>query len=169
MLVGTTTDGEGDRIGPRRPRSDVRLLREGCPRKLSRSAHLGPRNPARETIARRPAPTSLQTCLVFSAPRPRPSKSPGIHRKKLWVAPERSRSAIISRTGWRWGQSRANPSRTSISEQKTNTRISDQSPEYPASEASIDSASSSRRLENAVEKDSIDQTSCATIFVARSP
>ncbi len=25
--------------------------------------------------------TSLQTCLVFSAPRPRPSKSPGIHRK----------------------------------------------------------------------------------------
>ena len=25
--------------------------------------------------------TSFQTCLVFSAPRPRPSKSPGIHRK----------------------------------------------------------------------------------------
>ncbi len=29
MLVGTTPDGGGDRIGPRRPRSDVRLLREG--------------------------------------------------------------------------------------------------------------------------------------------
>ena len=32
-------------------------------------------------------------------------------QKKLGAAPERSRSPSISRTGWRWGQSRANPSR----------------------------------------------------------
>ena len=31
--------------------------------------------------------TSLQTCLVFSAPRPRPSKSPGIHRKNSGPPP----------------------------------------------------------------------------------
>ena len=31
--------------------------------------------------------TSFQTCLVFSAPRPRPSKSPGIHRKNSGPPP----------------------------------------------------------------------------------
>ena len=31
--------------------------------------------------------TSLQTCLVFSAPRLRPSKSPGIHRKNSGLRP----------------------------------------------------------------------------------
>ena len=31
--------------------------------------------------------TSLQTCLVFSAPRPRPSKSPSIHRKNSGLRP----------------------------------------------------------------------------------
>ena len=31
--------------------------------------------------------TSLQTCLVFSAPHPRPSKSPGIHRKNSGPPP----------------------------------------------------------------------------------
>ena len=39
-------------------------------------------------------------------------------------------------------------------------------PEYPASESSIDSASSSRRLKNAIEQDFIDQTSCTTILSA---
>ncbi len=76
MLVGTTPDGEGDRIGPRRSRSDVRLLREGCPRKLSRSAQPGPRNPARETITRTPAATSPQARLTSPAPCPCPLKSP---------------------------------------------------------------------------------------------
>ena len=38
--------------------------------------------------------------------------------------------------------------------------------DYPASEALIDSASSSRRLENTVEKDFRDQTSCTTILSA---
>ena len=31
--------------------------------------------------------TSLQTCLVFSAPRPRPSNSPGIHRTNSGLRP----------------------------------------------------------------------------------
>ena len=42
-------------------------------------------------------------------------------------------------------------------------------PEYPASESSTDSASSSRRLENAIEKDSIDQTSCTDPRTSLTP
>ena len=55
--------------------------------------------------------TSLQTCLVFSSPRPATVEIARHPQKKLGAAPERSRSASISGTGWRWGQSRANPSR----------------------------------------------------------
>ncbi len=66
-LVGTTTYGEGDRIGPGRTRSDIRLLGEGC---LSRSAQPGPRNPACETITRTPAATSPQARLTSPVPRP---------------------------------------------------------------------------------------------------
>ena len=42
----------------------------------TRTTETGPRDDRPHTGA-----ISLQTCLVFSAPRPRPSKSPGIHRK----------------------------------------------------------------------------------------
>ena len=45
---------------------------------------------------------------------PRPRKSPEIPGS----VPERSRSASTLVTGWRWGQSRANPSRTSVNEHK---------------------------------------------------
>ena len=41
-----------------------------------------------------------------------------IQRENRGEPPERSRSASIGRTGWRWGQAPANPSRTSTSEQR---------------------------------------------------
>ena len=48
----------------------------------TRTTETGPRDDRPHTGA-----TSLQTCLVFSAPRPRPSKSPGIHRKNSGPPP----------------------------------------------------------------------------------
>ena len=48
----------------------------------TRTTETGPRDARPHTGA-----TSLQTCLVFSAPRPRPSKSPGIHRKNSGPPP----------------------------------------------------------------------------------
>ena len=78
----------------------------------TRTTETGPRDDRPHTGA-----TSLQTCLVFSAPRPRPSKSPGIHRKNVGPPPsdpgvrasaglgggggslERTRLAAIARRG----------------------------------------------------------------------
>ena len=75
------------------------------------SAHPGPRNPARETISCRPAATSPRSSLVSPALLPRPPKSPHIQRENGGEPPARSRSASTHATGWRRGQSRANPSR----------------------------------------------------------
>ena len=134
--------GGRDRIGP--CRGPIRRPWEGCPGRLSRAPHPDHGNRlARRSPAYRCHLAPDVSRLLGAAPATvEIARHP---QKKLWVAPERSRSAIISRTGWRWGQSRANPSRTSISEHKTNTRVPDQS-QNTASESSIDSASSSRRL-----------------------
>ena len=100
--------GSGDRIGLcRRPnsRSAFRM----------RAGVLGVPTPDHETrLARRSPghrPPPHPSRAFLSRPRaPRPRKSPEIPEKPT-VAPARSRSASTGATGWRRGQSRANPSR----------------------------------------------------------
>ena len=79
--------GRATGLGRAEARPDAHLLREGCPRKLSRSAHPGPRNPARETITRTPAATSPPARLTSPAPRPWPLKSPE-SREKIGGKPQ---------------------------------------------------------------------------------
>ena len=119
---------EGDRIGP--CRGPIRRPWEGCPGRLSRAPHPDHGNrPARRSPAyRRPLAPDVSRLLGAAPATVEIARHP---QKKLGAAPERSRSASISRTGWRWGQSRVNPSRTSVSEQQTNMRIPDQPQNIP--------------------------------------
>ena len=106
--AGATTDGEGDRIGP--CRGPIRRPWEGCPGRLSRAPHPDHGNrPARRSPAYRRHLAPDVSRLLGAAPA---TVEIARHsQKKLGAAPKRSRSASIGRTGWRGGQSRANPSR----------------------------------------------------------
>ncbi len=75
--------GRATELGRAEARSAVRGrgVPGGSHVRPTRTTETGPRDDRPHTGA-----TSLQTCLVFSAPRPRPSKSPGIHRK-TWGRP----------------------------------------------------------------------------------
>ena len=76
--------GRATELGRAEARSAVRGrgVPGGSHVRPTRTTETGPRDDRPHTGA-----TSLQTCLVFSAPRPRPSKSPGIHRKNLGPPP----------------------------------------------------------------------------------
>ena len=76
--------GRATELGRAEARSAVRGrgVPGGSHVRPTRTTETGPRDDRPHTGA-----TSLQTCLVFSAPRPRPSKSPGIHRKNLGGRP----------------------------------------------------------------------------------
>ena len=102
------TDGEGDRIGP--CRGPIRRPWEGCPGRLSRAPHPdhGNRLARRSPAYRRHLAPDVSRLLGAAPATVEIARHP---QKKLGAASERSRSASISRTGWRWGQSRANPSR----------------------------------------------------------
>ena len=93
-------------------RAEARFRRpwEGCPGRLSRAPHPDHGNrPARRSPAYRRHLAPDVSRLLGAAPA---TVEIARHsQKKLGAAPERSRSASIGRTGWRWGQSRANPSR----------------------------------------------------------
>ena len=76
--------GRATELGRAEARSAVRGrgVPGGSHVRPTRTTETGPRDDRPHTGA-----TSLQTCLVFSAPRPRPSKSPGIHRKNSGPPP----------------------------------------------------------------------------------
>ena len=79
--------GRATELGRAEARSAVRGrgVPGGSHVRPTRTTETGPRDDRPHTGA-----TSLQTCLVFSAPRPRPSKSPGIHRKNSGPPPSDS-------------------------------------------------------------------------------
>ena len=84
VLAGQRLTGRATELGRAEARSAVRGrgVPGGSHVRPTRTTETGPRDDRPHTGA-----TSLQTCLVFSAPRPRPSKSPGIHRKNLGPPP----------------------------------------------------------------------------------
>ena len=107
--------GRATGLGRAEARSAVRErgVSGGSHVRPTRTTETGPRDARPHTGA-----TSLQTCLVFSAPRPRPSKSPGIHRKNS--GPPLSDPGVRASAGL--GGGGGSLERTRLARRQANTR-----------------------------------------------
>ena len=107
--------GRATELGRAEARSAVRGrgVPGGSHVRPTRTTETGPRDDRPHTGA-----TSLQTCLVFSAPRPRPSKSPGIHRKNSGPPP--SDPGVRASAGL--GGGGGSLARTRLARRQANTR-----------------------------------------------
>ena len=89
------------------PRSEVRRAWGGCPE----SAHPGPQKPGLRDDLRDTARDLASAASRFPGAFPMTAESARNTTRKTAVSPEQTRSASIGATGWRRGQSPANPSR----------------------------------------------------------